>query len=102
VLAPLLVTAIPLYDTAVVVVKRLMLGRPLMRGDRNHMSHRLTRLGLGAKRSLACVIALQSALAAGALLLRLADPGVALIVLLQAAGVLLAVVLLEASRDAAA
>lgn len=99
VLAPLLVTAIPLYDTAVVVCKRLRHRRGIMHGDRNHISHRLGRLGLSPRASLAVVAALQTGLAASALLLRDADPTTAGIVLLQAISVLIAATLLEARRD---
>lgn len=99
ILSPLLITAIPLFDTAVVVVKRLRRGQPLHIGDRNHISHRLSRLGVGPRASLAAVVALQISLAAGALQLRDQEWTPGLVVLAQSAAVLLAVVLLETSRD---
>lgn len=99
VLSPLLITAIPLFDTAVVVTKRLRRGASPFIGDRNHISHRLSRLGMGPKKSLATVVALQIALAAGTLQLRTQDWLSASVVLAQAAAVLLAVILLETSRD---
>ena len=99
VLSPLLITAIPLFDTAVVVVKRLRRGKPVMLGDRNHISHRLGRLGMSSRASLATVAALQTALAAGALQLRQQELLPGLVVLAQSAGILLAVILLETSRD---
>ncbi len=46
VLAPLLVLAIPLLDLAQVTVFRTLHKQPFWRGDTNHLSHRLTRLGL--------------------------------------------------------
>ncbi len=96
---PFLITAIPLFDTAVVVVKRLRRHRPIMQGDRNHISHRLSRLGLTPRTSLATVLALHTALAVGALQLRTGDALAGGLVLLQAAAVLGAVMLLETSRD---
>lgn len=99
VLSPLLITAIPLFDTAAVVVKRLARGKPIMLGDRNHISHRLGRLGMSARASLATVAALQTALAAGALQLRQQELLPGLVVLAQSAGILLAVIMLETSRD---
>ena len=99
VLSPLLITAIPLFDTAVVVVKRLRRGKPIMLGDRNHISHRLGRLGMSSRAILATVAALQTALAAGALQLRQQELMPGLVVLAQSAGILLAVILLETSRD---
>ena len=92
---PLLITAIPIFDTAVVIVKRLRRGNPIMQGDRNHISHRLRRLGLGPAATLVTVVALHTALAVGALHLR--EGGWP--VLLQCAAVLLAVILLETARD---
>jgi UDP-GlcNAc:undecaprenyl-phosphate GlcNAc-1-phosphate transferase len=105
VLAPVFITAIPLFDTAVVMCKRWAAGKPLFKGDRNHISHRLERLGFSPVTRLAVVISLQVALACGALLLRLSgDPAVttaviAAVVVGQAAAILFAVVLLETLRD---
>ena len=99
VLAPVLVSFIPLYDMGVVVTKRIRRRVPIMRGDDNHISHRLRRLGLSARSSLAAVAALQVAIAASALQLRFADETTGLILLLQAGSILLALTLLEAARD---
>ncbi len=101
ILSPLLITAIPLFDTTVVVAKRIRRGVSPFVGDRNHISHRLTRLGMGPKKSLATVVLLQIALAAGTLQLRTQDWLSASVVLAQAAAVLLALILLETSRDGA-
>jgi UDP-GlcNAc:undecaprenyl-phosphate/decaprenyl-phosphate GlcNAc-1-phosphate transferase len=46
VLAPLLVFAVPLYDEASVIVRRLRLGLSPFRSDRRHFSHRLVKLGM--------------------------------------------------------
>ncbi len=96
---PILITAIPAFDTAVVVVKRLRRGKPIMQGDRNHISHRLGRLGLTPRATLITVVALHTALAVGALQLRTGSLASGILVLMQAAAVLLAVVLLETARD---
>lgn len=96
---PLLITAIPLFDTAVVVVKRLRRHRPLMQGDRHHISHRLSRLGLSPAATLATVLSLHLALAVGAMQLRTGDSLAGGLVVLQAVAVLAAVLLLETSRD---
>jgi UDP-GlcNAc:undecaprenyl-phosphate GlcNAc-1-phosphate transferase len=96
---PLVITAIPLFDTLVVVLKRLRRGQPVMKGDRNHICHRLGRLGLSPLTALAVVVALQAALAASALQLRSGDLATGLIALAQNAAILVAVVLLETARD---
>ena len=46
VFSPLLILAVPLVDTLLVMIYRKRKGAPLMRGDRNHLTHRLTRVGL--------------------------------------------------------
>jgi UDP-GlcNAc:undecaprenyl-phosphate GlcNAc-1-phosphate transferase len=43
---PLLILAIPLYDTGSVILIRLREKRPIMRGDTSHFSHRLVDLGM--------------------------------------------------------
>lgn len=97
--APLVITAIPLFDTAVVVVKRWRRGAPLMRGDRHHIGHRLGRLGLSPVASLGVVVALQVALAGSVFQLRQGDLAMGLLALLQDAAILAAVVLMETTRD---
>lgn len=49
VLMPLVVLAIPVYDTASVVLLRLSQGRSPMLGDTQHLSHRLERRGLSRR-----------------------------------------------------
>ncbi len=86
VLSPLIITAIPLFDSTVVMVKRILNRQPVWKGDRNHISHRLVRLGYSPLSSLAVVIALQIALVGSAFTLRLGDPVAAVVVLAQGRG----------------
>jgi UDP-GlcNAc:undecaprenyl-phosphate GlcNAc-1-phosphate transferase len=46
---PILVLAVPILDTALVTVARLLEGRPIYEGGRDHTSHRLVRFGLSEK-----------------------------------------------------
>ena len=46
VLIPLLVLALPLFDTAMVVIIRTINKKPFWIGDHNHISHRFVRMGL--------------------------------------------------------
>jgi UDP-GlcNAc:undecaprenyl-phosphate GlcNAc-1-phosphate transferase len=48
-LAPLLVLSVPVYDFLSVNLIRLRNGAPPWRGDKNHVSHRLVRLGLSRR-----------------------------------------------------
>ena len=51
VVAPMLVLLIPIFDTALVTVSRLVSGRPVSHGGRDHSSHRLVALGLSERRA---------------------------------------------------
>ena len=46
---PILILAVPILDTALVTVVRLLEGRPVTQGGRDHSSHRLVRFGLSEK-----------------------------------------------------
>lgn len=51
VFSPLVVMAVPLYDTLSVFYLRRRLGVPLWRGDRRHFSHRLVQRGMSVKKA---------------------------------------------------
>jgi len=51
VLMPLFILGVPLLDLVWVVILRWRLGHPFYRGDNNHLSHRLVRLGLSRTRA---------------------------------------------------
>ena len=48
-LLPILVLAVPILDTSLVTVVRLLEGRPIYQGGRDHSSHRLVRFGLSER-----------------------------------------------------
>lgn len=75
VLAPLLVMAVPLYDTTSVVLIRLREGRSPFQADRCHLSHRLVDRGLTPARAVVTMDLITLAGGLGALLLsRLRTP----------------------------
>jgi UDP-GlcNAc:undecaprenyl-phosphate GlcNAc-1-phosphate transferase len=81
VLVPLLVMAVPLYDTASVIAIRLREGRSPFQADRRHFSHRLVDRGLTPARAVGTIDLVTLAAGLGALLLhRLDAPGAGLIV----------------------
>ncbi len=43
---PVLILAVPILDTSLVTIVRLLDGRPIYQGGRDHSSHRLVRFGL--------------------------------------------------------
>ena len=51
--APLLVLLIPIFDTSLVTVSRILSGRAPSEGGRDHSSHRLVTIGLSERRAVA-------------------------------------------------
>jgi UDP-GlcNAc:undecaprenyl-phosphate/decaprenyl-phosphate GlcNAc-1-phosphate transferase len=61
-LLPVLVLAVPILDTTLVTVVRLLEGRPVTRGGRDHTSHRLVYQGLSDKRAVVLLGVVSTAL----------------------------------------
>ncbi len=95
VLAPLLVMAVPLYDTTSVVLIRLREGRSPFQGDRRHFSHRLVARGLTPAQAVWTIDLVTLASGLGALLLHRLDGWGAGLVLAQTACLLGLVAILE-------
>ena len=68
VVAPLLILALPIMDTSLVILVRLVERRPIWRGGRDHLSHRLVYVGLGERQAVAALLLLAAACAGTALL----------------------------------
>jgi UDP-GlcNAc:undecaprenyl-phosphate GlcNAc-1-phosphate transferase len=97
VLSPLLVMAVPLYDTASVILIRLREGRSPFQPDRCHLSHRLVDRGLTPARAVATIDLITLAGGLGALLLSRATPFTAAVIVAQTVALLGLVAVLEVS-----
>ncbi|HWX08376.1 MAG TPA: hypothetical protein VNY33_00235, partial [Gaiellaceae bacterium] len=64
---PILVLAVPILDTTLVTVVRLLEGRPIYRGGRDHTSHRLVFRGLSETRAVILLGVVSAALGATSL-----------------------------------
>jgi UDP-GlcNAc:undecaprenyl-phosphate GlcNAc-1-phosphate transferase len=64
---PILVLAVPILDTALVTVVRLLERRPVYQGGRDHTSHRLVYRGLSEKRAVVLLGVVSAALGATSL-----------------------------------
>ncbi len=64
---PILVLGVPILDTALVAIVRLVEGRPISQGGSDHASHRLVRGGLSEKRTVVLLAAIAAALGATSL-----------------------------------
>jgi UDP-GlcNAc:undecaprenyl-phosphate GlcNAc-1-phosphate transferase len=80
---PLAILAVPLFDTAAVVLIRLWARRPLFEGDRNHLAHRLVALGMSPRSAVLTVYALTLYAGLSAVLLYQVDLAGAAIILVQ-------------------
>lgn len=96
VVLPLLAFAIPIFDTGTVVMFRWREGRPIFKGDTNHFSHRLTKLGLEPKQAVIVIYLITFATAINTTLLYQVDDWVgATVIIIQLIAILLIIHLLE-------
>ena len=72
-LLPILVLAVPILDTTLVTIVRLLEGRPVSQGGQDHSSHRLVRLGLSEKHAVLLLAVIASALGATSLAYNVLD-----------------------------
>jgi len=99
VLTPLLVMAVPLYDTASVLLIRVREGRSPFEADRRHFSHRLVERGLTPPLAVRTIYLITLAGGLGALLLPRMDAAGACVVVGQTICLLGVVALLEVSTN---
>ena len=64
---PVLVLAVPILDTALVATTRMVEGRPIHQGGKDHTSHRLVRGGLSEHRTVILLAAISAGLGGTAL-----------------------------------
>lgn len=101
VVMPVLILGVPLFDTCSVIVIRLRAGVSIFKGDTNHLSHRLVRVGFSRRGAVLTMYLLGLLLGGLAVLLRdLEDQTGVLLVLGLAFGiVVLMALLMQAAGD---
>jgi len=92
---PLLIFAIPLYDTASVFWIRFSEGRALFKGDNSHFSHRLVDLGMSRRQAVATIHLAALAIALPAAVIPRLDTAAGLLLASQALLILTLIALLE-------
>lgn len=95
VLIPLFILALPLFDTAMVVLIRTLKRRPFWIGDHNHISHRFVRMGLSRRQAVLLVHLLAFAIGLGMLPVYWGDFSTALVLVIQSLLILGVVTLLQ-------
>jgi len=83
---PVFILALPMIDTAFVLKFRWKQGNPLFNADRNHLAHRLMRLGLSHNQAVTVLLILASLMGILALLLPTLEPYQAVLLFAHALG----------------
>lgn len=96
---PLVILAVPLFDTLSVIAIRLKRGLPIFQGDKNHFSHRLVAIGMSHKNAVFFIYLVTLSTGMGATLFRLLPFYGAIIILTQIILVFAIIVLLERIRQ---
>lgn len=79
---PLLIMALPIFDTTLVIIMRRREGRAISQGGRDHTSHRLVYAGLNEKQAVLVLYAVSALVGAtAALLMAVPNPKIAAVVL---------------------
>lgn len=65
---PLVAFGVPVFDTTITLIRRLVRGRPLFEPDREHVHHRLARVGFSPRQVALLIYAASAAFAVGAML----------------------------------
>jgi len=95
VVMPILILAVPIFDTLSVISIRIKRKEPIFGGDRNHFSHRLVALGFNQKGAVLFIYLITLCLGITATLLTQVNILGAIIIFIQAAIVLSIIALLE-------
>jgi len=93
--APLLVFAVPIYDTASVVLIRIREGRHPFEADRKHFSHRLLDLGMSRRAALLTIYLVTFAVGISSTLLYSVEIPGSVVIMCQACAILAVIILLE-------
>ncbi len=88
ILSPLLILAVPIIDTVMVLVYRKRRGAPLFQGDKNHLAHRLMRMGYSRRTTVIMLYIFSVILGTMALLLPTLQPYQAILAFVNAIGVI--------------
>lgn len=95
VVMPVVILAVPIFDTLTVILIRLKNRKPIFVGDKNHFSHRLVRLGMSQRRAVFFIHLVTLCVGSGALVLPSTDMFGAYVVLAQTFIIFILIAMLE-------
>lgn len=95
IIMPVVIMAVPLFDTISVIAIRIKNRKPIYVGDKNHFSHRLVALGMSPRNAVLTIYLVTLCTGLGALLLPYVDTVGAFVILLQTIAIFCIITLLE-------
>lgn len=98
IIMPLLIMAVPIFDTLSVIYIRIKNKTSIFKADKNHLSHRLMHRGMSVKQTLWFIYLLNFCIGLGALLLTALDAQGCYLVLIQAICMIFLIALLEGNK----
>ncbi len=99
VVMPLLIMAVPIFDTISVICIRIKNKKSIFVADKNHLSHRLLNRGMSIKQTLFFIYLVNFSIGLGALLLKFLNPIGCYMILIQAVCMILIIVILERKKQ---
>jgi len=99
IITPILIFSVPLFDTASVMIIRILEGRPVWEADNRHFSHRLVELGLSRRAAVLIIYLVAFTVGILAVFLTRVNLADALLLLLHGGAVFAIIVLLEYSSQ---
>jgi UDP-GlcNAc:undecaprenyl-phosphate GlcNAc-1-phosphate transferase len=69
IVAPVVVLGVPLFDVLFAVFRRLLRGQSILRADKGHLHHQLSRIGMGQRRTVIMLYGITSVMGVAAILL---------------------------------
>jgi UDP-GlcNAc:undecaprenyl-phosphate/decaprenyl-phosphate GlcNAc-1-phosphate transferase len=97
--APILALGVPIFDIVTVVLIRWRHGESIMKGDKRHFSHRLVRMGMTQRQAVEFIYLVAAVTGFGAALLPRVGTLGSVMIICQAVGVFLLIVLLMNTRS---
>ena len=94
-LLPVVILAVPLFDTLSVVVIRIRSGQPIFKADKNHFSHRLTALGMSRKQAVLTIYLVTFCTGIGAAFWHRVSTAGSLLIFGQTAAIIGLIIILE-------
>lgn len=69
IIVPVLVLGIPIFDTMLAIIRRLLSGKPIMSPDKEHLHHHLMKSGYGQRRAVLMIYGISTIMGMAAVLM---------------------------------